>query len=423
VHVTTTTAQPGPLHGLRVVDLCWVYAGPVMTRMLADLGAEVIKIESRKRPDGTRLGRRPLTPTGQLPDGVDVDVECQPLNHALNRNKRSLSVDLSTPEGRALVLDLVRVSDVVTDNFAAGAMTRMGLGYPVLRSVQPDIIALSLSGSGQYGRLRDVLAYAGTLAPLGGVGLLVGEADRVHGVMSPTYGDSNAAIRAAGALLIALYHRKRTGEGQHIDVSEWETTMTGLEEAFLSWQLTGVAPAPDGNTSREYAPHDNYRCAGDDEWVAIAVRGQDQWTALCDAAGLPDLVTDPRFGDHAARVANAAALNAMVTEWTRTRGADEVAAGLQKAGIAAFKVCSVGDQYGEEHFYQREVFVESDHPVVGVEIVPGRPFRYTPKSGGPLAPISRPAPTVGEANHYVVRELLGESEDTFERLTRSGVLH
>jgi benzylsuccinate CoA-transferase BbsF subunit len=421
VHVTTF--EPGPLHGLRVVDFCWVYAGPVMTRVLADLGAEVIKVESRKRPDGTRLGRRPLTPTVELPPEIDIDLECQPLNHALNRNKRSLSVDLSTEEGRALVLDLVKVSDVVTDNFAAGTMARMGLGYSVLSSVKPDIIALSLSGGGQYGRLRDVLAYAGTLAPLGGLGLLVGDADTTYGVMSPTYGDSNAAIRAAGALLIALYHRRRTGEGQHIDVSEWETTMTGLDEAFLSWQLTGNAPTRSGNTSREFAPHNNYRTAGDDEWVAIAVRGDEQWAALCDAVGLPALLTDPRFADHAARVANAAALDVIVADWTRARDADDIADVLQKVGVASFKVCSIGDQYGEEHFYQREVFVESEHPVVGVEIVPGRPFRYTSRSGVPPAPISRPAPTMGEANHYVVRDLLGASEETFERLTQSGVLH
>jgi benzylsuccinate CoA-transferase BbsF subunit len=421
VHVTTF--EPGPLHGLRVVDLCWVYAGPVMTRMLADLGAEVIKVESRKRPDGTRLGRRPLTPTVELPPEIDIDLECQPLNHALNRNKRSLSVDLSTEEGRALVLDLVKVSDVVTDNFAAGTMARMGLGYSVLSSVKPDIIALSLSGGGQYGRLRDVLAYAGTLAPLGGLGLLVGDADTTYGVMSPTYGDSNAAIRAAGALLIALYHRRRTGEGQHVDVSEWETTMTGLDEAFLTWQLTGNAPTRSGNASREFAPHNNYRCAGDDEWVAIAVRGDEQWATLCDAIGLPALLTDPRFADQAGRVANAAALDVIVADWTRARDAADIADVLQKVGVAAFKVCSIGDQYGEEHFYQREVFVESEHPVVGIEIVPGRPFRYTSKSGVPPAPISRPAPTIGEANHYVVRDLLGASEETFDRLTQSGVLH
>ena len=233
-----------------------------MTRMLADLGAEVIKVESSARPDGTRLGRRPLDPVGAVPEGVHVDLELQPLNHALNRNKRSVAINLSVPEGRQVLLDLVAVSDVVTDNFAAGTMNRLGLGYEELRQVNPRVVAMSMSGAGQFGRLRDVPAYATALAALTGLSSLVGEDKSLYGVMMPTYGDSNAAIRAAGTLLVALLGAVREGQGQYIDVSEWEAGLVGMEEAFLQAQLGGETPGPRGNASGYACPHNNFRCAG-----------------------------------------------------------------------------------------------------------------------------------------------------------------
>jgi crotonobetainyl-CoA:carnitine CoA-transferase CaiB-like acyl-CoA transferase len=412
---------PGPLSGIRIVDLCWVYAGPVMTRMLADLGAEVIKVESSRRPDGTRLGRRPLDPVLPVPEGVNIDLECQPLNHALNRRKRSVAIDLSTAEGRQVLLDLVAVSDVVTDNFAAGTMHRMGLGYSELRAVNPRIVAMSMSGAGQFGRLRDVPAYATSLAALSGLSSLVGEDTSLYGIMMPTYGDSNAAIRAAGSLLVALLGAVRDGQGQYIDVSEWEAGLVGLEEAFLQAQLTGAPPGPRGNASDYACPHNNFRCRGDDQWVAISVSSDAQWATLCQTLGMSAPALDPRFSTITGRLQHRAKLEELVEVATATRDAPELAAALQAAGVAAFPVLSVEGQFGDEHFLDREVFVQVEHPLVGAEVVPGAPFRFSVKHGA-AEPAMPAAPLLGEANEYVICELLGRDQAEFKRLVADGVL-
>lgn len=410
----------GPLSGIRIVDLCWVYAGPVMTRMLADLGAEVIKVESSRRPDGTRLGRRPLDPVLPVPEGVNVDLECQPLNHALNRRKRSVAINLSAPEGRQILLDLVAVSDVVTDNFAAGTMNRMGLGYEELRQANPRVVAMSMSGTGQFGRLRDVPAYATSLAALSGLSSLVGEGSSLYGIMMPTYGDSNAAIRAAGSLLVALLGAVRDGQGQYIDVSEWEAGLVGLEEAFLAAQLTGSSPGPRGNTSDYACPHDNFRCRGEDEWIAISVLTDAQWGALCEVLGIAaaGVVPFPAVTD---RLRHRAELDDLVQSRTSGRDAAELTAVLQAAGVPAFPVLSVEGQFADEHFLDREVFVQAEHPLVGAEVVPGAPFRFSTKHGTAAPPMSA-APLLGEANEYVICELLGRDPAELKRLVADGVL-
>lgn len=418
----------GPLSGIRIVDLCWVYAGPVMTRMLADLGAEIIKVESSRRPDGTRLGRRPLDPVLPVPDGVNVDLECQPLNHALNRRKRSVAINLAAPEGRQILLDLVAVSDVVTDNFAAGTMNRLGLGYEELRQVNPRVVALSMSGAGQFGRLRDVPAYATSLAALSGLSSLVGEDDSLYGVMMPTYGDSNAAIRAAGSLLVALLGAVRDGQGQYIDVSEWEAGLVGLDEAFLAAQLHGAGPGmhaagpgPRGNASEVACPHDNFRCRGEDEWIAISVSSDAQWAALTGVLGVGPAAADARFDTVLARLEHRAEVGELIQGRTRDRDAAELTAALQAAGVPAFPVLSVEGQFADEHFLDREVFVSAEHALVGAEVVPGAPFRFSTKHG-PAAPPMSAAPLLGEANEYVVCELLGRDQAELKRLVTDGIL-
>jgi crotonobetainyl-CoA:carnitine CoA-transferase CaiB-like acyl-CoA transferase len=389
--------------------------------MLADLGAEVIKVESSLRPDGTRLGRRPLDPVLPVPEGVNADLECQPLNHALNRRKRSVAINLSVPEGREILLDLVAVSHVVTDNFAAGTMNRLGLGYEELRRANPRVVAMSMSGTGQFGRLRDVPAYATSLAALSGLSSLVGEGESLYGIMMPTYGDSNAAIRAAGSLLVALLGAVRDGQGQYIDVSEWEAGLVGLEEAFLEAQFTGESPGPQGNASGYACPHDNFRCRGDDSWIAISVSSDAQWAVLCDVLGLGGSAADPRFTTVTARRGNVAALNGLVADRTSDRDARELTQALQAAGVPAFPVLSVEGQFADAHFLDREVFVQAEHALVGAEVVPGAPFRFTTKRSESAPPVSA-APLLGEANEYVICELLGRDQAELKRLVADGVL-
>lgn len=411
----------GPLSGIRVLDFCWVYAGPVMTRVLADLGAEVIKVESSKRPDGTRLGRRPMEPVLPVPEGVNIELEGQPLNHALNRGKRSLSIDITSPVGRQLILDLVAISDVVTDNFAAGTLERLGLGFDVLREVNSQIVAVSMSGTGQFGRLRDVPAYATSLAALSGLSSLVGEDNHLYGIMMPTYGDSNAAIRAGGSLLVALLQALRSGRAQNVDVSEWEAALVGLEEAFVSYQLNGTTPEPRGNESDSASPHNTYRCQGEDEWVAISVSSDTQWLELCTVFGVSVSIGDGKFTTVSGRLRHRRELDSLVESWTQTWDAMEVASSLQARGVRAFPVMSIESQFSDSHFIERRTFSEVEHPLFGTEIVPGLPFRVVTLEGE-VGPVTRAAPLLGEANRYVLCELLGKSEEEFAMLVASGVV-
>ena len=257
--VANGTQNAYPLSGIRVVDFCWVYAGPLMTRTLADYGAEVIKVESHKRLDGTRLGR-PIIGDDITKGDEGLQPELQPLYHALNRNKHSITIDIREETGRKLIHDLIAVSDVVTDNFSAGVLDRLGFGYEALRKIKPDIICASLSGAGQYGPLKDVPVYANTLGPLSGVGLLLGyQPDKPMGASQFAWGDACATIRGVGAIAMALYHRKRTGEGQYIDVSRagLQYLRTGRAPAGLSNERPGGGPPgehPPGERAQRHLP-------------------------------------------------------------------------------------------------------------------------------------------------------------------------
>ncbi len=410
-----------PLEGIRVVDFCWVYAGPLMTFILGDLGAEVIKIESRKRLDGTRLGRSIVGDRARV-DATDKELlpELQPLNHGLNRNKLSLTVDIADPRGLDLIHRLVRAADIVADNFAAGVMERRGLGYDELRQIKPDIIALSLSGAGQTGPLRDVLAYANTLAPLSGLGQLIGyDGEAPLGVTYPAFADANASIRAAGALLAALYHRNRTGEGQCIDVSEWECALMGIEEALFDYQWNGRITGPKGNHHARFAPHNTYPCVGKDQWVSIVVRNETEWAAFRQALGDPLWAAEERFADAYQRQQNLAVLDRHIAAWTREQTAQEVTTRLQAVGVPAFPAYTVEDIFADPHFQERGVVAEVEHPMLGPEHVPASPWKLntTPPS------VRRHAPLLGQDNDYVLRTVLGMSKEELEPLVEAQVVY
>jgi len=405
-----------PLEGCRVLDFCWVWAGPAMTHTFADLGAEVIKVESRKRLDGTRLGR-PVV--GDVAGDDGQAPELQPLNHGLNRNKLSITVDLGSDAGRALLRRLVPCCDVVTDNFSAGVMARAGLDYPSLRELRENVIALSLSGAGQDGPLSDILTLAPTVSTLAGLSYMIGyPGEDPLGRLMPPYGDTNGSLHGIFAVLLALEHRERTGEGQFIDLSQWEAAVCGLEEALLDYQLTGRVPRSVGNADATMAPHDNYRCAGEDRWVSIAVDGQDEWHCFCRALGDPDWCRDERFADGYRRVKNRDALNALVERWTSQRSPEEVTDLLQLHGVAAGTVMNIEDQFLEEHMRERQLHWEVEHPLVGLEMVHGIPWRMTRTPGS----VRTPAPLLGEHNEYVFCELAGLSGDEFAQLVADEVI-
>jgi benzylsuccinate CoA-transferase BbsF subunit len=406
-----------PLQGYRVLDFCWVWAGPAMTHLLADLGAEVIKVESRSRLDGTRLGR-PII--GDLAGDEGQAPELQPLNHGLNRNKLSITVNLSKDEGRELIHRLVPQCDVVTDNFSAGVMERNGLGYESLRALRSDVIALSLSGAGQDGPLSDILTLAPTVSTLAGLSYTIGYPDEDPlGRLMPPYGDTNGSLHGVFAILLALEHRERTGEGQFIDLSQWEAAICGLEEALLDFQLTGRVARAVGNLDARMAPHNNYRCEGDDRWVSIAVGSDDEWRSFCSAIGEPEWCLDPRFADGYRRLAHRRELDELIEAWTQERAPEEVTALLQAAGVAASTVMNIEDQFLDEHFRERQMFVEVEHPIVGLEMVHGVPWQLSATPGS----IRTSGPLLGQHNEYVFGELLGLSEAEISELVEAEVIH
>ena len=408
-----------PLERYRVVDFGTAWAGPMGAQLLGDMGAEVIKVESHVRMDGLRLGR-PLV--GEDFAGGDRGLwpELQPLYHSLNRNKMCVTVNLKEPDGLALVKDLIAQSDVVMHNFSPGVMDRLGLGYEALRALRPDIIVVSMPAAGETGPERDILAYAPIVQALSGMMSLVGYPDEpLVGEIQSAWCDAVASLHAALAAAAALRHRNRTGQGQYVEVAQLEASTAMMGESLLGFSMNGKVSEPMGNVDPEFGPHNNYPCAGDDRWVSIAVRTQEEWLAFCTALGLPDWGKAPRFADRYLRHVNRAELDKHVAAWTSQRSPEEVTELLQGAGVAAMTVMHIGDQFQEEHFHQRNAFLETEHPHIGAEWLYGQPWVMS----GAEAKVRRPAPLLGQHNEYVFGELLGVPAPSLKLLVESGAVH
>ncbi len=407
-----------PLEGIRVLDFGTAWAGPMAGHILADMGAEVIKVESRSQIDGIRLGR-PIV--GDDIAGGDKGrwADMQPMFHGLNRNKYGITVNLKRPEGMALIKELVKKIDVVMDNSSPGVMKRLGLDYESVRKIKPDIISISLSGLGGYGPFSNATTYAPTITALSGFNSLLGYyGEPVLGGAASAYGDANASIHGAFAVLAALYYRKRTGEGQHIDVAEVEVGTYTLGEAILDYTMNRRIAGPQGNNHPGVAPHNSYRCKGDDRWISIAIKTEEEWKSFCQAIGNPDWAKEQRFADAFSRLNNREELDKLITEWTVNYTPYEAMEILQRAGVAGVPVMNVEDQYFDPHFKERQTFVEVEHPLVGLEVLYGFPFKLSKTPGV----IHRVCPSLGEHNDYVFRELLGLSQDEIDQLIKDKVL-
>ena len=410
----------GPLTPYRIVDLGSAWAGPMAAQLLADMGAQVIKVESRQRLDGLRLGR-PMV--GEDAAGGDRGLwpELQPLFHSINRNKMGVTLNLRTGEGIDLARSLIARSDVVMNNFSPGVLGRLGLDYPELRRLRPDIILVSMPSVGDSGPLKDILAYAPIIQALSGLMSVVGygQDEPLVGELQSPWSDAVASIFAGLATLAALRHRNRTGRGQMVEVAQLEATASMLGEAFLGDQMNGVERAPQGNYDSEFAPHNNYPCAGDDKWVAIAVRTDQEWQGFCRALGEPGWTQDRRFADRAARHANTVDLDGHVSQWTRGLSAQEITERLQENGVAAMPVMNIEDQFLDPHLQQRQAYAQVDHPHVGAEWVYGMPWLLSGTPGS----VRTAAPVLGEHNEYVFHQLLGLPLEELERLQDQQVIY
>jgi crotonobetainyl-CoA:carnitine CoA-transferase CaiB-like acyl-CoA transferase len=398
-----------PLDGIRVADFSWVWAGPFCTLQLAHLGAEVIRVECRDRPCVTRL----IPPFADFEPGLNRSGYF----NQYNQGKRSLTLNLKHPRALEVARRLISRSDVVAENFANGVMDRMGLGYEEVRKLRPDAIMVSISGYGRSGPERDFVSYGPATVPLAGFSSVTGYRGGPPMHVGVSYGDPTAGLHGAIAVLAALCHRQRTGEGQFIDVSLWEASATLLPEALLEYEMNGTEPPRDGNRDPHMAPHGVFRSEGQDRWVSIAVGSDEEWRSLAEVVGDAEL-SSPRFRTLADRKRNEDDLEQRLTRWTATLSPQEVTRRLQAAGVAAFPTMTNQDLAEDSHLNDRDFFVDLPHPEVGERHHSGIPWKL---SGTPCA-VSAPAPCLGQHSREVLREVLGYSAAEVESLEADGTL-
>ncbi len=307
---------------------------------------------------------------------------------------------------------------MAAENFAGGVIDRLGLGYDALKRVKPEIIMISMSGYGQTGPESGYVSYGPAQVPLSGLSSLTGYIGSQPMHVGMSYGDPNAGLHAAFAVLAALLYRQRTGKGQYIDMSQWESSMAVLGEGIMDYTMNGTQPPRSGSRDPWMAPHGIFRCDGEDQWVSIACGSDEEWRALCEAMGKPELADDRRFQTLADRKANEDALEAIVEEWTAALEPSAVTETLQKVGVAAFPPMANYMLDGDPHLADRSFWVEKEHPEVGALRHAGIPWRMSETP----CEVWRAAPTLGQDNQFVFGELLGMSGKQIAELTERQVI-
>jgi len=410
------------LAGLRVIDLSQVLAGPYCTKLLADMGAEVIRVECAARSG--RGGALPRTRPGgafgaSFPDGDTGERSYNRFAYynEVNRNKHAVTIDLSKTLGVEVFKKLVAISDVVVENFTPRVMPNFGLDYPVLCRINPRIIMVSISGYGRDGPYRDYVSYGEGIEAMAGFCRLTAYPGGPPLKPGVAYADAVSGLYAAFAVLAALRYRRRSGKGQHIDLSMREALTPLLGEAIMDYTMNRRAAGPMGNRHPRMAPHGCYRARGDDRWIAIAVSSDDEWNALCRAMGNPPWSGEDRFSTVEGRLANSEDLDQHIGGWTIEHDHMELACRLQDAGVKAGAVLDIAQVAGDPHLNRRGFFEELPHPEAGARRYPGVSWRMSRTPGG----LRLPAPCFGEHNRYVFGELLGMTDAEIARLEEAGV--
>jgi len=407
----TQANNPGPLDGYRVLDFGWVLAGAIPGMVLADMGAEVIKVESRQRLDYMRMGR-PIV-------GDQPDPEQNPMFHNVNRNKLSITLNTTQQTAVEVARRLVAHCDVVIENFSPGVMDRLGLGYADLCRIKHDLIMASISSNGQAGPLRDLRAYAPSIAALAGLDSTLGyEGERPLG-LKHAYADISGALHTVFAIVAALYQRQRTGRGQYIDLSMLRATVATQGVGLMEYLLTGRVLQPRGNYDPAMAPYGNYPCAGEERWVSIAVATEAEWQGLKEALGNPAWTADPQFASRYGRHQHRHALDQHLARWTAARSAEHVTELLQSHGVAAIPVMGAEERLFNPHFRERGLYADIEHPALGAEPI----FNLMWNLSRTPAAIRRHAPRMGEDNQYVFCGILGMSEQEVKALEEAQVIY
>ncbi|MBI2886245.1 MAG: CoA transferase [Chloroflexi bacterium] len=399
-----------PLEGITIADFSWVLAGPRATEYLGAMGARIIKIEGPYRPDQFRSS--PI----EIP-GADSE-KYSATFWSLNYSKLGCTIDFTQPKGRELALKLAAVCDVVIENYAYGVMEKARLTYEDFRQVNPEIIMVAGSALGKTGPSKAHVTYGALLHAFSGLNSVTGYEGEPSGTLGGTFTDPLTGATLALAVLAAVWRRRRTGRGQFVDAAMSETTINQFPEAFLDYTVNGRVGGPQGNSEASGAPHGCYPCRGENRWIAIAVRNQPQWEALCGVLGDPEWTRDPRFTDQYQRWCHRAALGALVAGWTQQQDAIDLMHRLQRAGVPAGATYHSGDVLADAHHRARGFLVPLEQEIVGRKPVLRLPWLLDPGPNGNYFP----APLLGQHNDFVFREILGLSAPELEELRAGKVI-
>jgi crotonobetainyl-CoA:carnitine CoA-transferase CaiB-like acyl-CoA transferase len=396
-----SSGSRGVLDGIRILDFTWMLAGPYATRILADYGAEVIKVQSKKTAKGAE---------SNLTESFAV----------WNRNKRSITLDLSHPEAREIALKLTGISDIVVESFSPRVMSNWGLTYDKMKQVNGDIIMVSISAMGPKGPWKDFVAYAPTFHALSGLSYLTSYSQEPPIGIGHAYADFIIGLYTAFSILAALEIRDRTGEGQRIELSGLEAMCCLMGPAHLQASVNKKEMIPTGNRT-DYilaAPYGCYPCAGQDRWCVIAAFNEAEWGALCRIIGNPPWTRDERFSDFVKRKENEEDLDQLIAGWTVQYFPETVVRLLQEAGVPAGVVQNAEDMIRDPQLKARDFFVTREHPVLGNTLSGNSPMKF----GEDLRKNWKASPLLGEDNSYVYRELLGLSEDELSSYIEKGII-
>jgi len=397
-----------PLKDIRIIDLSMGWAGPLAARNLADLGADVIKVESCENFDWWRSWEA-------TQEWIDDDgAEKSPAFNSVHRNNKNITLDLSHPEGRELLLKLVGTANVVMENFSGSVLPKLDLGYEIFKEVKEDIILLSMPAFGSTGPWKMFRAYGSTVEQSSGLPHINGLSSDPPMMHHVAYGDAVGGLNGVSALLIALRHQAKTGKGQFIDLSQAESLFPLAAHGILEFTANGKAPVRKGNRSDFFAPHGVYPCEGEDKWIVIQILNEDQWLRFKEIIGEPM----NRFGNLKDRLSKLDDLDKSIAEWTYSKEAQKLMYILQEAEIPAAATHTMSSLLNDPHLNSRNFWQWLDRAVVGNQPNPSAPF----KVNGERLPIKTPAPTLGQHNQEILTKILGLNQDEINRLEKIGII-
>lgn len=391
-----------PLAGIKVIDFTRVYSGPYCTMLLADLGAEVIKIERKGVGDDTHF----FAPRKDGESGYFT---------YLNRNKKSLALDLKAPESVEIIKELAKWADIVVENFSPGVVDRLGVGYEDLKKENPKIIYGSISGFGQTGPYKKKPAYDVVCQAMGGFMALTGEKDGKPYKLGPSIVDASAGIHMAFALMVALHYRERTGLGQFIDVGMMDTAFSTLENFVVTKTLMGEAPTRNGNANLGSAPFNSYKTK--DGYVTIAVANNNLFDKFTKAINRRDLFEAEEYKENHLRKKNEEKLNAEVEKWTSQYTTAEIVEVLDAANVPVGPILGIDELINDPHLKERDMLVDIPHPLLGTLTYPGNPLKFSESSD---LCFNR-APLLGEHKEYVLGNILGKSTEEIKELEEKDI--